>query len=417
MANDATPPRPEGYTRAMEMLRALDTPAGLLASPSDRYNYRRIWGRDSSIIGLAAMVSRDEQLMDAWRRSIATLVRHQGPHGEIPSNVDAEHGRVSYGSTVGRVDASLWFVVACGRYFAATGDEGFLDEVFPALERVRFLLGAWEFNTRGLIYVPYTGDWADEYVHSGYVLYDQLLYLQAQREYARLWTARRGKPDPAHAPALARLEDLIRDNFWWTDGDNPPEHVYHKVLYEKGQRAAEHSCSQHWLPFFSPQGYGYRFDAFANVLASLFGVADDDQRARVDGYIDNCANVSMPLLPAFHPVIRPKDDDWKELQMTFTYVFKNEPYEYHNGGLWPMITGFYVVDLAKRGLHDRAARYLDGIHRANAKEMDGEPWSFPEYVHGRSFEAEGTKQQGWSAAAAVLAQHAVEGVFPFVAGE
>jgi hypothetical protein len=49
--------------------------------------------------------------------------------------------------------------------------------------------------------------------------------------------------------------------------------------------------------------------------------------------------------------------------------------------------------------------------------MDGEPWSFPEYVHGRSFEAEGTKQQGWSAAAAVLAQHAVEGVFPFVAGE
>jgi len=74
-----------------------------------------------------------------------------------------------------------------------------------------------------------------------------------------------------------------------------------------------------------------------------------------------------------------------------------------------MVTGFYVVDLAARGKHEVAQRYLAGIHRANALEMDGEPWSFPEYVHGRNFVAGGTRYQGWSAAAAVIGHHALEG--------
>jgi hypothetical protein len=33
----------------------------------------------------------------------------------------------------------------------------------------------WEFNNKGLLYVPLSGNWADEYITDGYVLYDQLL--------------------------------------------------------------------------------------------------------------------------------------------------------------------------------------------------------------------------------------------------
>ena len=51
----------------------------------------------------------------------------------------------------------------------------------------------------------------------------------------------------------------------------------------------------------------------------------------------------------------------------------------------------------------------EGIHRANALPMDGEAWSFPEYVHGKRFTAGGTRNQGWSAAAAVIGHHALEG--------
>ena len=54
--------------------------------------------------------------------------------------------------------------------------------MLPTPERVHFQLGAWEFNTRGLLCVPQTGDWADEYIHHGYVMSDQLLCLQGLRE-------------------------------------------------------------------------------------------------------------------------------------------------------------------------------------------------------------------------------------------
>ena len=114
----------------------------------------------------------------------------------------------------------------------------------------------------------------------------------------------------------------------------------------------------------------------------------------------------MALLPAFYPVIEPVDKDWEKLQMSFSYTFKNKPYEFHNAGLWPMVTGFYVADLAARRKHEVAQRYLAGIHRANALPMDGEPWSFPEYVNGQTFVAGGTRYQGWSVAAAVIGHHA-----------
>ncbi len=403
----------EGYTRALALLRECNTEDGFLASPSQHDNYRRVWARDGVILGLAALMSGDRELVAGMRHTLSTLACHQGPHGEIPSNVDTLAGRVSYGGTAGRVDADLWFLIGCCQYWQATGDEAFLDDMLPVMGRVRFLLGAWEFNNRGLLYVPQTGDWADEYIHHGYVLYDQLLYLQAQRELCIVYRHLHGSSDHALEEKVSRLKHMIRDNYWFDDSDGLPDDAYHEVLYRKGKAAASPHCAgHHWMSFFSPQGYGYRFDTLANVLASLFGVADDEQRRRVDGFIadDGVVPDDMALLPAFYPVIEPIDKDWEELQMSFSYTFKNRPYEFHNGGLWPMVTGFYIADLAARGRREAAQHFLAGIHRANALEMDGKPWSFPEYVHGRKFTAGGTHYQGWSAAAAVIGHHALQGV-------
>jgi hypothetical protein len=74
-----------------------------------------------------------------------------------------------------------------------------------------------------------------------------------------------------------------------------------------------------------------------------------------------------------------------------------------------MITGFYVADLARRGLTETARDYLGNIHAANALSMNGEPWGFPEYVNGRDFTPGGTRQQCWSAAAAVMGHYALAG--------
>jgi hypothetical protein len=346
---------------------------------------------------------------EAAGRTLETLARHQGPHGEIPSNYDRQSGRVSYGGTTGRVDADLWFLIGCGEYWKATGDDGFLERLLPAIEKTRFLLGAWEFNNRGLIYVPLTGDWADEYLHNGYVLYDQLLYFQALRTLACMHATVHGTSDHVLLEKIGRLRHLIRTNYWF-NGDPHPDEVYHQVLYSKGEQAATHDGRRHWLPSFSPSGYSYRFDTLANVLASLFGLASADQCRLVDAYIaDEASDPELQLLPAFHPVIRPVDEDWEHLQVMFSYTFKNKPYEYHNGGLWPMVTGFYIADLAQRQQTDTAQQYLEAVHRANALPMEGTPWSFPEYVHGRTHAAEGTRHLGWSAAAALIGHHTLAG--------
>jgi glycogen debranching enzyme len=406
----------EGYERALELMRVCASADGFVASPTELANYRRVWSRDGVVLGLAALASGQEDLVHTFGRTLLTLAEHQGPHGEIPSNVDTVTGRVSYGGTTGRVDASLWFVVGCGRYWSHTGDRELLDAVLPAVEKARFLLGAWEFNNRGLIYVPQAGDWADEYLHHGYVLYDQLLYLRAQQELTAIHEHLHGGADHALTERMTRLKDVLRATYWFQDGDGVPDHVYHEVMYKNGREAAsEHLAGLHWLPFFSPQGYGYRFDTLANILVSLFDVADDEQRARVDAFIEGegMGRGEMPVLPAFHPVIEPVDEDWGDLQMTFSYTFRNRPYEYHNGGLWPMVNGFAVMDLARRGEREGAERLTGGIHTANALPRDGEAWSFPEYVHGLTLASAGTRLQGWSAAAAVLAHHALAGTHVF----
>lgn len=412
----------------MQLLHACKSPHGFVASPTQQHNYHRIWARDGAVISLAALLAGDSDLREAARKTFMTLAAHQGPHGEIPSNVDPVAGRVSYGGTAGRIDANLWFLIGCGEYWRTTGDEAFLNQIIPAIEKIRFLLGAWEFNNRGLLYIPLTGDWADEYLHNGYVLYDQLLYLQAQRTLAKVHQSVHGSVDHALIERISRLRHLIRGNYWFVEDEDSglPDDVYHEVLYRKGLQAAAHCRNRHWMASFSPAGYSYRFDALANVLASLLDVANDAQRQRVDEYIaddiaqdigqnidDGRRGGEAPLLPAFHPVIRPVDDDWNDLQMMFSYSFKNAPYEYHNGGLWPMVTGFYVCDLARRGLQEHAQRFLDGINRANALPMEGEPWGFAEYIHGRDLTPGGTRHQGWSAAAAIIGQSALDGQAPF----
>jgi len=406
------PEAPEGYRRAIHLLHKCSTSDGYIASPVKRDNYRRVWARDGVIMGLAALLDGDRDLVATFRQTLSTLADHQGPHGEIPSNVDTRANRISYGGTTGRVDANLWFLIGCGRYWQATGDEAFLDAVLPAIERVRFLLGAWEFNTRGLLYVPQTGDWADEYIHHGYVLYDQLLYLEGLREICRMHCAVHGSVDHRLQERCHRLRHLIRANYWFSNEDHVPEDVYHEVLYKKGKDAAPRHGGRHWMSFFAPQGYGYRFDTFANVLVSLLDVADDDQRVLVDDYISDITPDELSLLPAFHPVIKPVDEDWDHLRTNFSYTFKNQPHEYHNGGLWPMVTAFYVADRVKQGRLDTARNYVQGIDQANSLVMDGEDWSFPEYVHGTRFTAGGTHYQGWSAAAAVIGHRALEGKMP-----
>ena len=103
----------EGYQRALALLHECSNASGFLASTTERYNYHRVWARDGVILGLAALMADDHELITTFRRTLLTLAQHQGPHGETPSNVGTSAGRVSYGGTTGRVDGPMVYHRLC----------------------------------------------------------------------------------------------------------------------------------------------------------------------------------------------------------------------------------------------------------------------------------------------------------------
>ena len=357
--------------RALALLRRCSTPAGFVAATEDRANYRRVWARDGCVCGLAALVSGDTRLVDTFEATLRTLARHQGRAGQLPSNV-AHDGRVSYGGNAGRVDATLWFVL--GVRLLGHRRPGVARELAEHVERAAAVLEAWEMNQRGLLYVPRAGDWADEYVLSGYVLYDQAL---------RLW---------------AQGGDALRQRIersYWPGAGGPDDALYDPVVLGPLARADR----SYFLAAFQPGEACDRFDALGNALCCLLGVGSDAQRGRILAHAE--AAMRWDLVPAFDPPIQVGEAEYRVLEGAAQAHLRNTPGRYHNGGLWPMVNGFWVLAARAHSDERLAARLRRGIARAVALGDH----AYAEYVDANTGEPGGTLGQAWSAAGAVLAAY------------
>jgi len=69
----------EGYDKALALLHDCATADGFVASPSERDNYQRVWGRDGTIISLDALLTGDDRLIKTARKTFETLEEYQGP--------------------------------------------------------------------------------------------------------------------------------------------------------------------------------------------------------------------------------------------------------------------------------------------------------------------------------------------------
>jgi len=367
--------------RAVELLRRCVTRAGFVAALDPRANYPRIWSRDGCICGLAALVSGDGELVGALCRTLDTLRRHQGPSGQIPSNVTVDGSEVSYGGKAGRVDATCWYLLTTCLHGRLAGDDERVADSWASLTHCCQVLRAWEFNDGGLVYVPVAGDWADEYVLSGYLLYDNVLRLWALRELDA--AAQRLGRQTHHGRAA--LGDLVAERFAPRRhaGENASEPAFFRAGYHPGAEFAQ-------------------FDAFGNALCCLLEVGLPEDRL---GALGHASEVSRHnLVPAFHPPILPGEPDYDALQRAAGGAFRNQPGRYHNGGLWPMITGFWALAARKLDQPEVAERFTAGIREANQRDASHrDEWGFHEYLDGNSGQPGGARHQAWSAAAELIA--------------
>jgi GH15 family glucan-1,4-alpha-glucosidase len=373
----------EAREKSIDLLKQLSTEKGFIASIVDKDNYKRVWGRDGVIAGIASLTTKDKDLINTFKLTLETLKKHQDETGRIPSNVSLDEENISYGTTVGRIDSTIWYIIGACKYILEI-DRNSLNEFKESIEKALFYLKCLELNGRSLIYIPAGGDWADEYVNEGYVLFDQALYAIALKLSSKVLDSKE------LAEKEKNLLKIIEINYFPNIKNLENEKVYNKNIFKK-------ACEKYEPPMpitsFSPFDVVYIHDLFAMSLIFNSEMTNKKQDKEIDSYL-NKNKKDFPILPAFSPVIDKYHRKWDALTHNFLFNFKNKPNEFHNGGLWPLVHGFYLA--SKSSIKkEELKEFAEVLKRDN--------YIFPEFYNGETFEPGGTGKLGFSASGYLLA--------------
>ena len=160
-----------------------------------------------------------------------------------------------------------------------------------------------------------------------------------------------------------------------------------------------------------------RFDLLGNSLAILSGLASTSRAQAIVAWVEvECAalrdrgDLALDLPPCLFPYIQREDPDWRPRYEQF-----NLPGEYHNGGVWPFVCGFYVAALVAAGRQELACDTLAALTELLSEGRDPSlPYGFNEWFRAWDGRARGQDWQSWSAAMYIYAAAAVErGHAPF----
>lgn len=385
---------------ARAILKSECSPIGLMASPE---GYPHVWARDSVITSLGALLTPGHEL--CLKRSLETLAGQQSELGAIPNNVSVATGRLDH-TNAGSVDSNLWFILGHAFQHRATADVEFLRRQWPSLEKALLWLRYQDSNGCGLLEVHEAADWADLLANRFNILYDNVLWyavLRAMAEMARAIGQDRDRYDEMASDVCHKLQIVL-----WVGPEN---------LDEWGESCPGHAEWQHTLsqvdpvlvkrPFFLPymafRDFGDYCDVFGNLLAILFDVANPAQEKRILDYLHQVGIAKPYPVRVLHPVIHPGNKDWREYYRNNNL---NLPEQYHNGGIWPFVGGFYIAALIKAGRMDEAEHQLVKLAEVNQLGNEGE-WEFNEWCHGRTGQPMGYPHQAWSAGMYLFASHCV----------
>ena len=375
---------------SLDLLARNLTPHGILAASRTEAavarRYTRIFGRDAAICVMAMCGSGVAALEQGAVASLDALAAQQGANGQIPKYVDPQ-GRDADFWYLGCIDATLWWLIAVDhvRSHGRVGAARWRSEVQRA---IGWLL-AQEHQHFRLVQQNEASDWADIMPRSGYVLYSNALWYEVKQRFG--------------------LDGIDATAHHFNHLFNPfqrdlPEYHRARLLRHYARRGRRDPGL--YLSFVNLSVVGDEGDVLGNVLAILCGLADGTMARRIVRTIDAAdacdpypARVVLHPLAHQHPLWRPYMARHRQ----------NILHQYHNGGLWPFVGGFWVMALARIGQRQRAWHALGQLARANALD----DWRFTEWFHGRTLAPMGMAGQSWNAATFLLARRTLEGLKTF----
>ena len=302
------------------------------------WGYPEPYTRDLMISMLGIGVSGNEILIESQRRVLKTLARNQSKLGHITSLVNNREDR-------GASDTTPLFILAITIFRKVTGEKDFLEE------SLRKAMKWMEYQSpfdRVLVAQQPTTDWRDEQWVMGFGLYVNTIVYSYLRLMGQNRRAEKLYESMAHFTISSRIKP-----------QNVPEglKIRHKPYY---------SC---WsFKLYSSE----RFDLLGNSLAILSGLASLTRAQKIMHWIDVYCNImkknrdlAVDMVPNFFPFIRPGDEDWRD-----RYAIYNKPGDYHNGGIWPFISGFYIAALVATCKYKQAERQLLELTKTIRKGAD-----------------------------------------------
>ncbi len=386
--------------KALSILASECSPIGLMASPE---GYRHVWARDSVITSLGALLSPGHEY--CLRVSLETLAGQQSDLGAIPNNVSVATGLLDH-TNAGSVDSNLWFILGHVFQYRTSKDLDFLRKSWMSLEKSLLWLRYQDSNGCGLLEVHEAADWADLLANRFNILYDNVLWyaaLCAMTEMAKALGVNSG----LYGDMANDVRHKIRIILWVG-----PENQEEWGPDCPGHTEWRHTLSQvdpvlvkrpYFLPYIAFRDFGDYCDVFGNLLAILFGVVNSAQEKRILDYLDQVGIADPYPVRVLHPIIHPGNKDWREYYRNNNL---NIPEQYHNGGIWPFVGGFYIAALIKAGRIEQANQHLEKLAELNRLGVH-EEWEFNEWCHGRTGKPMGYPHQAWSAGMYIFAYHCV----------
>jgi glycogen debranching enzyme len=374
------------HERSIELLKRNLTPGGVLAaSPGKRANkrgYTAVFGRDAAVCAIGMAVSGDKLLQREAAAGLHTLAQHQAPNGQIAKFVDLQKREADFWY-LGCIDSTLWWLVALWFLDRGGNVRGLRRRYAKHIELALQWLLAQEHQRFFLLQQNEASDWADIMPRSGFVLYTNALWYFVKRRYR-----------------VPRAQET-RDNF------NGLFHPFSAgiVEYRRARLLNDYALRRGrdrdlYLSFVNFSFFGEEGDVFGNVLAVLFGLADASaSRRTLDALTKAHVGDPYPVRAVTRPIKR-NSSLWRAYMGRHR---QNLVWQYHNGGIWPMVGGFWIAALVAAGRVAHAKRELVKLARVCAIR----DWAFTEWLHGKTLSPRGMPGQSWNAAAYLLAEHAL----------